>query len=89
MFDTYVVGKHTHGIKNNSVAGTLIKSTNASKIIRFNQGSALAKTFFALGRPYYEEINQPYNTVYVTVLQVMLCGEKEFMVEYIEEKEDK
>lgn len=65
----------------NSVAGTLVKSCKESKIVRFHQDSPLAKEFFDLSNPHHVRGNKD---IPVTVLQVMLCGDKQFLVEYLE-----
>lgn len=35
--------------------GTLVKSTQGSKIIRFHMESGLAKSFFSIDKPYYRK----------------------------------
>ena len=65
----------------NSVGGTLVKSTQGSKIIRFHMKSHYADTFFDINKPYYLK---NYDNIYIEVLQVMLCGGDNYLVEYIE-----
>ncbi len=65
----------------NSVGGTLVKSTQGSKIIRFHMKSNYADTFFDLNKPHYRK---GYDDIYIEVLQVMLCGWDNYLVEYIE-----
>ena len=84
MFDqtTILAKSNTTNINNyNSVGGTLVKSTQGSKIIRFNMKSELANTFFDINKPYYRK---NYDYIYIEVLQVMLCGGDNYLVEYIE-----
>lgn len=84
MFDqTTILSKsNTTNIRNyNSVGGTLVKSTQGSKIIRFHMSSDYAKTFFSIDKPYYRK---NYDDIYIEVLQVMLCGGDNYLVEYIE-----
>lgn len=84
MFDqkTILAKSNTTNISNyNSVGGTLVKSTQGSKIIRFDMNSVLADTFFDLNKPHYRK---GYNEIAVEVLQVMLCGGDNYLVEYIE-----
>ena len=84
MFDqtTILAKSNTTNISNyNSVGGTLVKSTQGSKIIRFHMSSDYAKTFFSIDKPYYRK---NYDAIYIEVLQVMLCGGDNYLVEYIE-----
>lgn len=86
MFDqtTILAKSNTTNISNyNSVGGTLVKSTQGSKIIRFHMKSIYADTFFDLNKPYYNSKND-YDRIYIEVLQVMLCGGDNYLVEYIE-----
>ena len=85
MFDqtTILAKSNTTNISNyNSVGGTLVKSTQGSKIIRFHMSSDYAKTFFSIDRPYYLHTSN-YSHIYIEVLQVMLCGGDNYLVEYI------
>ena len=84
MFDqtTILAKSNTTNISNyNSVGGTLVKSTQGSKIIRFHMHSKHADTFFNLNKPHYRK---EYKEIYIEVLQVMLCGGDKYLVEYIE-----
>ena len=86
MFDqtTILAKSNTTNINNyNSVGGTLVKSTKGSKIIRFHMNSGLADTFFHINKPYYKS-KDGYDRIYIEVLQVMLCGGDNYLVEYIE-----
>lgn len=74
MFDSTVYNK----LNINAVSGTLIKSHPKSRIVRFHMKSGMAGTAFDVKQP---EINHEK----VVILQVMLCGDKEFLVEYIRE----
>ena len=58
MFDqtTILAKSNTTNINNyNSVGGTLVKSTQGSKIIRFHMKSNYADTFFDLNKPHYRK----------------------------------
>lgn len=61
----------------NSVAGTLVKSTAASKFIRVHMNSPYAKTLFDVGTPSLDD--KP-----VDILQTMLCSGDQLLIEYIE-----
>ncbi len=91
MFD--VVNKQggiSSKIEINSTSGIIAKSSPESKFVRFHMGSERANMFFALDRPHKTEGKEyPYKKEYVIVLQVMLCGENEFMVEYIDDEATK
>jgi len=67
----------------NSVQGTLVKSSPTSKFIRFNMNSIYANNFFNADKPCKDDIE------YIEVLQVMLCGGDNFLVEYVDIKEQK
>ena len=45
--------------------------------------SDYAKTFFSINKPYYLHTSN-YSHIYIEVLQVMLCGGDNYLVEYIE-----
>jgi hypothetical protein len=87
MFD--VVNKQggiSSKIEINSTSGIIAKSSPESKFVRFHMGSVSADMFFALDRPHKaKEKEYPYKKEHVIVLQVMLCGENEFLVEYIDD----
>ena len=89
MFDTTSIttGSVSHSVTFNSVAGTLVKSTPDSKFIRFHMESSLADTFFDKDEPCRKEASYPYTKTKVSVLQVMLCGNDQFLVEYLDIKE--
>jgi len=74
MFDCSVYNK----LNVHSVSGTLIKSHPKSRIVRFHMTSGMANAAFDVRQP---EINHEK----VVILQVMLCGDKELLVEYIRE----
>ena len=65
----------------NSVAGTIVKSTAASKFIRVHTDSPYAKTLFKVGRSSLDD--KP-----VEVLQIMLCSGGNLLIEYIETTEE-
>jgi len=87
MFD--VVNKQggiSSKIEINSTSGIIAKSSPGSKFVRFHMESKSADMFFALDRPHKTKDEEyPYKKEYVIVLQVMLCGENEFLVEYIDD----
>ncbi len=88
MFDITNNDKNStnNKIEINSVNGILAKSTPESKIVRFHMKSEYAKTFFDLTQPHYtiEELYKKESKIPVCVIQVMLCGGNEFLVEFIE-----
>ncbi len=59
----------------NSISGTLIKSNAKSKIVRFHMKSPMAEVAFSKSPRIYEQD--------VYILQVMLCGDNELIIEYI------
>lgn len=74
MFDSTTYNE----LKINAVSGTLIKSHPKSRIVRFHMKSGMADTAFSVKQPKIIGEN-------VVILQVMLCGDKELLVEYIRE----
>lgn len=68
----------------NAVSGTLIKSCEESKFARVKVGSNSASAFFNEDKPCRLVQGEYYtmDKVPVQVLQVMLCGEGELLVEY-------
>jgi len=80
-------GGNSYSVSISSVSGILAKSTAESKIVRFHMTSRLAKTFFNLRDPHYmysEADGYLERKQKVSVLQVMLCGNDEFLVEYLD-----
>ena len=75
MFNNYT-SNPTASIKVNSVSGTLAKTLKDSFFVRFHMNSYYAEKIF---NDFYPNIN---NTP-IVVLQVMLCGDKEFLAEVI------
>ena len=70
MFNTITYnGNNAHSISFNSTSGTLVKSTEKSKFIRFAMESVLAARFFDKNKPHRSSCNEDE----ITVLQVMLC----------------
>jgi len=91
MFDSisYKGGNLSHHVTFNSVAGTLVKSSEKSKFMRFHMNSDLAKMVFHRDKPHkYKAPDYPYEKSYIVVLQVMLCGDGEFLIEYIDEEKE-
>ena len=72
-----------HDVTFSSVSGTMVKSCADSKIVRFHKNSPLAKTMFDLEQP-YRGVHHRYN--HVIVLQLMLCGDDNYMVEYVDKQ---
>lgn len=58
----------------NSVSGTLVKSSANSRMIRFHLNSVMADKAFSERPRIFDQR--------VEILQVMLCGEGQFLVEY-------
>lgn len=76
MFDVTNSQTHFQHLNFNSVSGTLIKSHADSIITRFHMNSPMAEKVF-------HEKNPKCNDKDIIVLQVMLCGDKEFLVEFM------
>lgn len=75
-----------NNINFNAVGGTLIKSTTKSKIKRLHMNSPMAKHIFDETKP---TIDGEHSSKEIIILQVILCGEKELLIEFIEKtKED-
>lgn len=85
MFDITLGARMSTTVKFNAVSGTLVKSCPESKIARFHMNSTMADYFFDKETPHRDT----YPMKKITVLQVMLCADSYFLVEYldIEEKE--
>jgi len=74
--NTQMVYNHNE-VNFNSVAGTIVKSHKDSIITRFHMNSEMAKTFLSEFSP-RDTRDRP-----IIVLQVMLCGDSQFLIEYI------
>lgn len=72
----------------NSVAGTIVKSCDKSKIVRIRANSVLAQTLFDEYDPYIKRASSIFGRKGVSVLQVMLCANDYLLVEFIELEED-
>lgn len=72
----------------NSVAGTIVKSCDKSKIVRIHTNSNLAKTLFDVYNPHIETRRNIIGRVNVSILQVMLCANDYLLVEFIELEEE-
>ena len=66
--------KDSNKLSFNSVSGTLVKSSANSKMTRFHLESKAAEKAFSDSPTIFD--------TRVEILQVMLCGDKEFLVEY-------
>ena len=87
MFDvTNFKGGNTN-IKFSSVSGIMAKSCPESKFARFHQNSRMAESFFDKNRP-HRATGIGYQTRGVTILQVMLCADNNFLVEFIDTMEN-
>ena len=86
MFNNYNVD-HSQSIEINAVSGTIVKNYKDSLIVRFHMESEMAKTMLYINprNDKYKEPNLSGNPV--VILQVMLCGEKEFLVEFMWKKD--
>ena len=72
----------------NSVAGTIVKSCDKSKIVRVHSNSNLAKTLFDVYNPHIETSRNILGRVNISVLQAMLCANDYLLVEFIELEEE-
>ena len=87
MFDNVQVNSNSQSVTFNSVAGTLIKSTENSKFVRFDMESNLAVWMFDTDCPHRKKQPEyPYKKTEVIILQVMLCGDNQFLVEYLDKE---
>ena len=68
--------------KINAVSGTLVKTFRKSFFKRFHMKSNMADHIFNEIKP-----SLYYNSAEVVVLQVMLCGDNEFLAELIYKKD--
>ena len=68
----------TTNIKVNAVSGTLNKTFRKSFFKRFHKDSRTADYVFNVYKPRVEEYGNE-----IVVLQIMLCGDKEFLAELI------
>jgi len=82
MLDVTVGGSITR-VAFNAVSGTLVKSADKSKFVRFHQSSYLAEYFFDIDKP-TNKGRYSNDSKEIVVLQVMLCGNEQFLVEYLE-----
>jgi len=93
MFNTnhMDIGGISTSVNINAVGGTLTKSDTRSQIIRFHMDSPMAKEVFSTTNPRLDAGGN-YNNEFksIIVLQVMLCGGNQFLVEFMfVEKEQK
>ena len=82
MYDEIRQGGKSNSVTINSVGGTVVKSCSDSKFIRFHMESQLAGAFFDGSTPNNGAKGYAYRKV--SVLQVMLCGNEQFLVEYLD-----
>ena len=68
----------TTNIKVNAVSGTLIKTFRKSFFKRFHMNSITAKCVFDENNPSLGDYSKE-----IVVLQIMLCGDNEFLAELI------
>lgn len=72
--------------KINAVSGTLVKTFRKSFFKRFHMKSNMADYIFDEEKPSLKD-QRYYNSAEVVVLQVMLCGDNEFLAELIYKKD--
>lgn len=81
MFNSYSVN-NSQSIQINAVSGTIVKNYKDSFILRFHMKSSMAEQVLDM-KPTLNCKNKYGNTdkAPVVVLQVMLCGDQEFLAE--------
>lgn len=73
----------------NAVSGTLVKTFRNSYFVRFHMKSTMAEYYFNEKQPYRIE-KEGYNSnikIDIVIIQAMLCGNEEFLVEAIDKKD--
>ncbi len=76
MFDTFSSSRQS--VKINAVSGTMVKNYKDSFMLRFHMKSSMADGIFDI----HPHINTNYEgSKRVVVLQIMLCGDQEFLAE--------
>ena len=76
MFNTEINNKQNYSFKNSSVSGSLFKSCDKSFFTRFHLQSGLAKQILT--------DNPTYNRMPIVVLQIMICGDMEVIIELVD-----
>lgn len=93
MFNTTNNSKVTtfNDITFNSTGGTLIKSCAESKFIKVSMNSDICEAIFDQKKPHRFVIvdNWRRDETSISVLQVMLCGGDNLMVEYVDLMEER
>lgn len=74
------VTSYSQDVSFNSVSGTLVKSCAESKFVRFHQKSDMAEKAFGESPMIYRKK--------VEIIQIMLCGGDQFLVEYRQMQEE-
>jgi hypothetical protein len=78
MFDSELT--NTQKFTFNSVSGTIAKSDKSSIITKCHIKSPLADCMLDSTNPRIKR--EHYKDIYIDVLQVMLCGENQLLIEY-------
>lgn len=86
MFNT-TLQVNKNNVTFNSVAGTLIKSCEKSKIIHIRANTKIAESLFDTKEPYIASDDGYYRRTKISVLQVMLCANDYLLVEFVELEE--
>ena len=89
-----------NNFKINDVSGTLQKTFRKSYYVRFEKGSVMEHFYFRENKPSrvvresycrFDEYNECYNYYFkleeIIALQVMLCGDNQYLVEAIDKKD--
>ena len=79
MFNSYDMS-NPQTVNINAVSGTIVKNYKDSFILRFHMKSAMAETVLDKN-PRLRKSDSYDNYKPIVVLQVMLCGEQEFLAE--------
>lgn len=72
---------------NTPCTGLIQKSTDKSKFARFQKGAGYEKSFFHKDNPYIYNLGyngEERDIKNIIILQIMLFGDNNFLVEYIE-----
>lgn len=81
LYSNYVSNPTTN-LNVNTVSGTLVKTFRKSFFKRFHMNSEMADYIFNEDKPALKD-QEYYNSKEIVVLQIMLCGDDEFLAEII------
>ncbi len=81
LIDNHYEANPITNINVNAVSGTLIKTFKDSYFVRFHMNSTFAKRYFQEKNPFRETNGKETEIV---IVQCMLCGDGEFLVEVID-----